>query len=75
MKESARYTKIVEWSETDQCFIVGCPDLLYGECHGEDEKGVFAELCHIVEEVIELYQQDGKPLPTPTSCKALVTGY
>jgi len=75
VKESARYTKIVEWSETDPCFIGSCPDLLYGGCHGDDEKGVFAELCDIVEEVIELYQQDGTPLPTPTSWKALVTGY
>jgi predicted RNase H-like HicB family nuclease len=73
MRESARYTKIVEWSETDQGFIGRCPDLLYGGCHGADEKDVFAELCDIVEEVIELYKQDGKPLPTPTSWKTLAT--
>ncbi len=47
MKESARYTKIVEWSDTDQCFIGSCPDLFYGGCHGDDEKAVFAELCEI----------------------------
>jgi predicted RNase H-like HicB family nuclease len=57
MKESARYTKTVEWSETDQCFIGSCPDLFYGGCHGDDEKAVFAELCDIVEEVIELYNK------------------
>ena len=28
---------------------------------------VFAELCEIVEEMIELYHEDGKPLPPPTS--------
>jgi hypothetical protein len=37
MKESARYVKIVEWSD--------------------------------VEETIELYKKDGKPLPPPTSGK------
>ena len=42
-------------------------------CHGDDEKAVFAGLCDIVEEVIELYKRDGKPVPTPTSWKALVT--
>ena len=52
MKESARYVKIVEWSDADQCFVGSCPDLLYGGCHGDDEKAVFAELCDIVEEVI-----------------------
>ena len=69
MKESTRYVKIVEWSDTDQCFVGSCPGLLYGGCHGDDEKEVFAELCDIVEEAIELYKKDGKPLPAPTSGK------
>ena len=67
MKESARYVKIVEWSEEDQCFVGSCPGLLYGGCHGSDEKQVFAELCDIVEETIELYRRDGKPLPAATA--------
>ena len=69
MKPSARYVKIVEWSDEDQCFIGSCPDLFYGGCHGDDEKQVFAELCDIVDETIELYQKDGKPLPVPTTSK------
>ncbi len=69
MKESARYVKIVEWSDTDQCFVGSCPGLLYGGCHGDDEKEVFAELCDIVEEAIALYKKDGKALPAPTSGK------
>ena len=67
MKESARYVKIVEWSPEDQCFVGSCPGLLYGGCHGPDERAVFSELCEIVEEVIELYKRDGKALPPPTS--------
>jgi predicted RNase H-like HicB family nuclease len=59
----------VEWSEEDQCFVGICPGLFYGGCHGGDEKRVFAELCDIVEETIELYKQDGKPLPTSTAGK------
>ena len=43
--------------------------MLYGGCHGDDEKAVFAELCEIVEETIELYKKDGKQLPPPTSGK------
>ncbi|MBI4380079.1 MAG: hypothetical protein HY574_02630 [candidate division NC10 bacterium] len=69
MRESARYVKIVEWSEEDQCFVGSCPGLLYGGCHGDDEKAVFAELCEIVEETIKLYKKDGKQLPPPTSGK------
>jgi predicted RNase H-like HicB family nuclease len=69
MKDSVRYAKIIEWSDDDQCFVGSCPGLFYGGCHGDDEKAVFAELCEIVEEVIELYKRDGKPLPPPTSGK------
>src|SRR3954452_10069559 len=43
------------------------PPLRYGGRHGDDEQHVFEELCQIVEETIELYHQDGKPLPPPTS--------
>lgn len=67
MKDSMRYVKIVEWSELDQCYVGSCPGLFYGGCHGVDEMSVFAELCEIVEESIQLYKKDGKPLPKPTS--------
>ena len=69
MRESARYVKIVEWSEEDQCFVGSCPGLLYGGCHSDDEQEVFAELCEIVEEAIELYKKDGRSLPPATSGK------
>lgn len=65
MTEGARYAKIVEWSEQDGCFIGSCPELFYGGCHGLDQRAVFDELCEMVEETIELYRQDGKPLPAP----------
>ena len=67
MKDSARYVKIVEWSEEDQCYVGSSPGLLYGGCHGDDEMEVFSELCQIVEEAIALYRKDGKALPVPTS--------
>jgi predicted RNase H-like HicB family nuclease len=67
MKDSARYVKIVELSEEDNCYVGSSPGLLYGGCHGDDEQAVFEELCQIVEETIELYRQEGRPLPSPTS--------
>jgi predicted RNase H-like HicB family nuclease len=71
MKDSAKYAKIVEWSDEDQCYVGSAPGLIYGGCHGQDEKEVFAELCQIVEEVICLYLEDEKPLPPATSGKDL----
>jgi hypothetical protein len=67
MKESARYVKIVEWSDEDKCYVGSAPGLILGGCHGPDEKEVFAEFCEIVEEAIALYRADGKPLPPPTA--------
>jgi predicted RNase H-like HicB family nuclease len=67
MKDSDRYAKIVEWSEEDQCYVGSCPGLMLGGCHGDDEVSVFKELCQIVDEVIELYRQDGKHLPPATA--------
>jgi predicted RNase H-like HicB family nuclease len=72
MKQKDRYVKLVEWSDEDQCFIGSCPELFYGGCHGDDPRAVFDELCRIVEEMIELYKQDGKPLPSPLSGKQFV---
>ncbi len=67
MRDSAKYVKIVEWSDEDQCYLGSAPGLVYGGCHGDDEKVVLEELCQIVEEAIALYRKDGKPLPSPTS--------
>ncbi len=73
MKASANYVKIVEWSNVDGCFVGSCPGLLYGGCHGQDERAVFEQLCTSVDEVIDLYLRDGKPLPPPTSGRDYAT--
>ena len=73
MKASARYVKIVEWSEEDQCYVGSSPGLIYGGCHGDDEKQVFDELCAIVEEAIALDRRDGKPLAPATTSGWIAT--
>ncbi len=67
MKPSTRYLKLVEWSDEEQCFIGRCPGLIGPCCHGEDETAVYAELCQIVVEWLEMLQADGKPLPEPVT--------
>ena len=69
MDESARYVKLVEWSEEDQCFVGQCPSIVGPCCHGDDEAQVYAELCQIVDEWIEILKKDGKPLPPATAGK------
>jgi len=41
--------------------------LFYGGCHGDDEQAVFADLCQLVQDTIELYEREKRPLPAPTS--------
>jgi predicted RNase H-like HicB family nuclease len=65
MKRGASYPKVVQWSEEDQTYVGSCPGLFYGGCHGSDEKKVFAALCRLVDETIDLYRKEGKALPPP----------
>ena len=71
MKESARYVKIVEWSDEDSCYVGSCPGLFLGGCHGADEREVFAELCVIVEETIAIHHAGRTPLPPATAGRDL----
>ena len=66
MNPKDRYLKIVEWSEEDGCYIGRCPDLTMGGVHGMNEQEVFEELCQVVEEWIQIYEEDGMPLPSPS---------
>lgn len=67
MSAAAKYVKLVEWSDEDKCFVGSCPGLFYGGWHGNDEEEVFAELCWIVKEMVQLYETEGRPLPPATS--------
>lgn len=66
---AAQYTKLVEWSDEDGCFVGSAPPLIGPCCHGDDEAKVYAELCQIVEEWIELLHKDGATFPEPTADK------
>src|SRR5689334_17125539 len=72
--KAARFTKLVEWSDEDRCFIGSAPPIIGPCCHGEDEAKVYATLCRIVEEWIELLETDGKPLPETTADRRKYSG-
>jgi predicted HicB family RNase H-like nuclease len=61
--KAAHYTKLVEWSDEDGCFVGSAPPLIGPCCHGNDEAKVYAELCQIVEEWIHLLETEGSTLP------------
>jgi len=66
MRTSDRYHKWVEWSEEDQVYIGKCPDLITG-IHGDDPRQLYGDLCEVVEEVIEHFQQECRPLPAASN--------
>ena len=71
MKDSARYVKLIEWSDEDGCFVGQCPGIIGPCCHGDDESAVYAELCQIVDEWVETMNRRGEPLPPPTAGRDL----
>lgn len=68
-EQAARYTKFVEWSDEDNCFIGRCPEIMLGGIHGYDEANVYAELCQAVEEQIKSIHADHGELPEPIGRK------
>ena len=64
MKDLDRYHKWVEWSDEDRVYIGKCPDLITG-IHGEDPLALYGELCEVVQDVINHFNKDGRPLPEP----------
>ena len=64
MKASDQFHKWVEWSEDDQTYIGKCPDLITG-IHGSDPVELYAELCAVVDDVIEHLEAEGRTLPPP----------
>ena len=65
MKTIDQYHKWVEWSEEDQVYIGKCPDLISG-IHGDNRLQVYGELCDVVEDVIDHFELEGRPLPAPS---------
>jgi predicted HicB family RNase H-like nuclease len=66
VKDRARYAKVIESSDEDDCFAGQCPGII-GPCrHSDDETAVYAELCQIVDDWIEIMKGDGDPPRRPT---------
>lgn len=67
MKARDKYLKIVEWSDEDRAYVGSVPGWIGPCCHGDNETEVYKELCDIVDEWVETYAKDGRPLPPPTA--------
>ena len=66
---SKYYSKVVEWSDEDNCFIGSAPPLVGRCCHGRTEASVIEQLGVIVEEILAIHKADKTAPPAPTSGK------
>ena len=64
MKTGDQYHKWVEWNDEDQTYLGKCPDLISG-IHGDDPVRLYAELCEVVDEVLNHFKAEGRALPAP----------
>lgn len=65
--EAHRYLKMVRWSDEDGVYVGSCPPIIAESCHGDTEAEVIDQLVVIVDEWIDIYKQDDKPLPVGTN--------
>ena len=71
MSNTARYVKIVEWSEEDSAFVGQCPGVIGPCCHGTDEAEVYRRLCDIVDDWLAELERDGRPMPPATAGRGI----
>ncbi|MGK7930964.1 MAG: type II toxin-antitoxin system HicB family antitoxin [Microcystaceae cyanobacterium] len=62
-----KYTMIIQWSEEENCYIVGFHDFIGQKwrTHGDSYQEAVSNGVEVLELLIEDYQLAGEPLPIP----------
>lgn len=63
-----KYRILIQWSNEDNCFLVSLPDFKEEQkwvTHGETYEEAFQNAVEVMDLLVEIYQEKGKPLPTP----------
>jgi antitoxin HicB len=63
-----KYQMIIQWSEEDNCFLVGFPDFpgQKWRTHGDSYEEAVANGTEALESLVLAYEATGEPLPEPT---------
>ena len=66
-----KYQILIQWSDEDNCFLVGFPDFpgQRWRTHGDTYEEAFANGTEALESLIFAYEATGEPLPKPTVYK------
>jgi len=66
-KHAKGYLKVIEWHPEDNRFVGSAPPIIGPSCHGATEAEVLGKLGPIVEEWVEMFLKEGRPLPKATA--------
>ncbi|MFK0731099.1 MAG: type II toxin-antitoxin system HicB family antitoxin [Gloeotrichia echinulata GP01] len=66
-----KYQMLIQWSDEDNCFLVGFPDFPGQPFrrHGDTYEEAVANGIQALESLIMAYEATGEALPKPTVCK------
>jgi antitoxin HicB len=67
-----KYPMVIQWSEEDNCFLVGFPDFpgQQWRSHGDTYEAAVISGIEALESLMIAYEAAGDPLPEPTVCRA-----
>ena len=63
-----KYTIVIQWSDEDRCFVVLLPefqDVMQPLTNGDTYEEAVKNAQEVLELMIEIYLEEGKPLPEP----------
>jgi antitoxin HicB len=61
-----KYRILIQWSNEDNCFLVSLPDFTEEQqwvTHGETYQEALENAVEVMDILVEIYQEKGKPLP------------
>jgi antitoxin HicB len=74
MTNRLKYQMVIQWSEEDNCFLVGFPDFpgQQWRTHGETYEEAVTQGIEVLESLVLAYEASGEPLPEPSTICAVV---
>ena len=60
-----KYSMIIEWSDADAAYVVTLPEFPSNRTHGATYEKAARNGQEVLEMLVEVFQEDGKPLPQP----------
>lgn len=68
-----KYQMLIQWSDEDDCFLVGFPDFpgQQWRTHGDTYGSAVTNGIEALESLMIAYEATGEALPEPTVCQAV----